>query len=106
MTGIFEFAREAAFSWGDMHCELRRKLQLAGRSSKVRAFAHSSSSARSSILAASTFAQVDRSGVDGHGYRPSGRVLAGAHYGSRELYQLQRENRVGLDRELRHSELP
>jgi hypothetical protein len=80
------------FPGGDMHCELRRKLQLAGRSPKVRGLRAFIEFSAVFILAASTFAQVDRSGLTGTVTDPSGRVLAGTHITAVEnSTQLQRE---------------
>jgi hypothetical protein len=65
---------------------------LAGRSSKVRGLRAFIEFSAVFILAASTFAQVDRSGLTGTVTDPSGRVLAGTHITAVEnSTQLQRE---------------
>jgi hypothetical protein len=75
-----------------MHCELKGKLQFAGRSSKVRGYRAFIGFSAVFFLAGISFAQVDRSGLTGMVTDPSGRLLAETHITAvQNSTQLRRE---------------
>jgi hypothetical protein len=75
-----------------MHCELKGKFKFAGSSSRVRGLRAFVEFSAVFFLAASSFAQVDRSGLTGAVTDPSGRLLAETHITAVEnSTQLQRK---------------
>ena len=75
-----------------MLCELKNKLQFAGRPSKVRSLRAFMEFSAVFFLAVSSFAQVDRSALAGTVTDPPGRLLAGARITAvQNSTQLKRE---------------
>ena len=90
-----------------MRCELKGKLQSAGRSSKVRSLRAVIEFSAVLFLTASSFAQVDRSGLTGTVTDPSGRLLAETHITAvQNSTQLQRETKSDSSGNYDIAELP
>jgi len=90
-----------------MRCELKGKLQSAGRSSKVRSLRAVIEFSAVLFLTASSFAQVDRSGLTGTVTDPSGRLLVETHITAvQNSTQLQRETKSDSSGNYDIAELP